>query len=372
MAEISKENMDFILKHAIPLGEVFDATGWKSKDYKEFMKENGYLVAYGVTRCSNGGHELRTRYGHCVICDPAKIAYVKRKNLSGYVYIAISLENKLLKVGCAKDYKKRIFSLNSQHYGEINDWQLVAYSYQDKMGEVEHKIQLQFSDYQVKRPFNKDNKSVEASEIFDINLQTLLNKIDELGYEFEFPNQTLIQLLSSSNTKSKRPKKQIYQIPIGTVQTNPTKNQLSHKEKVTIEAQRATIDELIEEGRRKVEEKARADAIEQEQRRLEEIERERLRCRKIDEDQKRAEAERISVEQQEIIKCTKMEWEYIESRNIYTAKNSVEEYNRSSQINPINTINKSKIESHKTRDTIVWVVCIAILISVLILIFTNK
>lgn len=364
MAELSKENLDFIFKHKILLEEVFNATGWKAKDYKEFMKENGYLVAYGVTRCSNGGHDLRTRYGHCVICDPAKIAYVKRKNSSGYVYIAVSLENKLLKVGCAKDYKKRILALNSQHYGNISDWQLVGYSYQDKMGEVEHNIQLQFQDYQVKRPFNKDNKSIEASEIFDINLQDLLNRISELGYKFEFPNQVILQSFLDSNEKNKCSEKQIYQTPTFTIQTNQITNQLSAKEKAELELQREKIDKLIEEGKIKVEEQAsierlvqeqaKTDAIIKEQKRLEEIEKERLRLTKVIEEKNRSEAKKIALEQQERIDSARKPNEFVENTNISSSRTQ-----------------QPEIERQKTKNKITMIIFIAIIVAILFLIFTN-
>lgn len=202
MAKLTQEHLDFLERHAISAEGVFDATGMGYAEYKQYMKENGLLLAYGVTPCQNAGHTLRTRYNHCVMCDPSKIAYVKRRRTPGFVYIAISSKEKLVKIGCAKDHQKRISTLNRQNYGNISDWQLAAYFYHENMGEAEHNIQKGFVSYQELRAFSKDGEMVQASEIYRINISRVLGRIDELGYDLEYINCDLIERCFEEKVKS--------------------------------------------------------------------------------------------------------------------------------------------------------------------------
>lgn len=200
MAELSKDQLAFIKLHNIPLDRVFDATGFKTKEYQALMKENDCLVAYGVTPCTDKGHTLRTRHGHCAMCNPKYLAFIKRENTSGDVYVAISLKENLTKIGSASDCKERIKNLNGQNYGNINDWKLVGYFHSDTMGADERKIQRLFTPNQIKRPFNKDGKTVYASEIYKINFLTVIDEIKKLGYNFEFLDISL----NKSNTINKK------------------------------------------------------------------------------------------------------------------------------------------------------------------------
>lgn len=196
MAKLTQEQLNFLKEQSISLEEVFDATGMNKKDYLDHMRANNLLIAYGVSPCRKGGHTLKTRYGHCVMCDTSKIAYVKRKRQQGYVYVAISLKEKLTKIGCTNNVFNRVKKLNDASYGDISDWQLFVYSHQQSMGEVEHNIQKEFTCHQVVRKFFKENKMVDASEIYDINPIDVLRKIEELGYKIDYLNTELMLKLT--------------------------------------------------------------------------------------------------------------------------------------------------------------------------------
>jgi len=66
MLEILESQKDFLDSHKIPLSQVFDASGMRTKDYQEYMKEYDYGYAVGVTACQKMGHTLRDGHGHCV------------------------------------------------------------------------------------------------------------------------------------------------------------------------------------------------------------------------------------------------------------------------------------------------------------------
>ena len=75
MAEPSDDQRKFLRDQKLPLSFLFDASGMRKVDYEAVMKRDEKFFAFGVTPCSKGGHSLRTRSGHCIQCDTAKIAY---------------------------------------------------------------------------------------------------------------------------------------------------------------------------------------------------------------------------------------------------------------------------------------------------------
>jgi hypothetical protein len=68
------------------------------------MEINNRLFAFGATSCGvNDNHEFIDRYGHCLQCRPSNIAYLRRFDDKGYVYVAGSMELKCHKIGCSQD-----------------------------------------------------------------------------------------------------------------------------------------------------------------------------------------------------------------------------------------------------------------------------
>ena len=86
--KLSKSQKDFLRKHEIEDDQVFDATGYPQSYYRSVMKENGYVVATGVSKCRDGHDSLRTRSGYCAMCNP------KQTSLWRYQGLGISPYNK--------------------------------------------------------------------------------------------------------------------------------------------------------------------------------------------------------------------------------------------------------------------------------------
>src|SRR5690554_630136 len=120
MSTLGANEEAFVARHRISPLKLFDATGLTSREYKLVMKDLGKTFAFGVSPCRNG-HALKTRHGHCVMCDPAKIAFAQRHSNEGFVYIFGSLSEKVLKVGVTSDVDQRIRSLNYFSYGGASD-----------------------------------------------------------------------------------------------------------------------------------------------------------------------------------------------------------------------------------------------------------
>src|SRR5690348_7499758 len=121
MAKLLKRDEQFLVRHGISLDLLFDASGMPTWKWKERMREEGKLFAYGV-RCFRG-HSLKARSGNCIRCNTANIAFQMRSARSGYVYIARSASRKLTKVGySADDPWNRIYIANLEGYANAQDW----------------------------------------------------------------------------------------------------------------------------------------------------------------------------------------------------------------------------------------------------------
>ena len=159
--QLTKIQSNFIYRHGIDVAKVFDATGLSKTEYGELMKEGGYVLAVGVTRCRKGNHSLRTRAGHCAICNPASIAFQSRQEISGDLYVLYSSSKRLVKVGVAGDAEERVVSANKQSYGNVDDWKL----------KFTVKVNNAGAKFKKPRQFIKDGQYVLAQEIFSCSIK---------------------------------------------------------------------------------------------------------------------------------------------------------------------------------------------------------
>lgn len=183
MTELTEKELDFLDKQNVSLKEVCNISGMKTKEYKVFMKDNDYLIGYGGTPCKKEGHTLRLRHGHCAQCNTQGIAITQRKSMDGFLYVAISFSTGLVKVGVSTDFSKRELKLNAQKYGSIKDWNIVFVCEGKDIGDKENRIHNEFIDYRVKKGFEKEGKTVEAQEIFKIQVFKVLTLIENFDLE---------------------------------------------------------------------------------------------------------------------------------------------------------------------------------------------
>lgn len=166
MTELTDEQIEFLENHDIPLERVFDATGMRTKDYKEAMRQEECLVAYGVTPCKEAGHTLRSRAGHCIQCDPSRITHLKIHVQSGLIYVAWSERKGLVKVGVTNNAVKRIGLLNSEKYGEAFDWKLIRAWQCDQAGKFETVAHRELAAHATTGYYLKNNMLTECNELF--------------------------------------------------------------------------------------------------------------------------------------------------------------------------------------------------------------
>jgi hypothetical protein len=166
MARLNRDQLAFLKRHKIPADRVFNATGMPTAAYKAEMKLLEAWVAFGVTPCSEVGHTLRTRAGHCVQCSPANLSYLMRYDKPGDIYIAVSARGSLVKVGTSECAEYRVLQLNSYCYGSQSDWDL---RFQDRVanaGRVEAEAHARLAAYPAFGAYWKNGGVIQSREIF--------------------------------------------------------------------------------------------------------------------------------------------------------------------------------------------------------------
>jgi hypothetical protein len=161
---LTETERSFLAGHGYEPDDVFDARPYSQARWKILAKEAGKDIVLG-SRCRAIGHRLRTRGGHCFQCDPKKIAWVVRETARGQVYIAGSLEGRLIKIGCSLDWEQRIRQECAERYGGCSDWRLLAYITVDNMQAVERAARSKLWRYKVIRPSWKDGIQQFAEEL---------------------------------------------------------------------------------------------------------------------------------------------------------------------------------------------------------------
>ena len=125
--DLSNEELIFIDDKELSISEVYDGRGLPFKFSRIRAKEEQNKLIFGLKgRC---GHRLKTRSGHCVICNPSSfdfqenyhgMLYDPSRELPGlsWIYIAISEESKLIKVGSSQnmEYRQKIMNQTNTIY----------------------------------------------------------------------------------------------------------------------------------------------------------------------------------------------------------------------------------------------------------------
>lgn len=188
---LSKSQLRFLDNHNVPLEKLFDAKGLKKKEYRTKMKELNKAVAFNVVPCRKKGHTLRSRSGHCVQCNTAYLAFQKRNDSKGIVYIAESIKGHIIKVGYSKSFKTRSESLNRTEYAGFSDW-IIKFAVESKnAGKIEHKISAILNEHSKKIEYEHDNHLQIATEIYDCSFHLAKEELlkicekDNLNYSIK-------------------------------------------------------------------------------------------------------------------------------------------------------------------------------------------
>lgn len=177
MAKLSVEQVQFLRQQGISLSNVFDGSGLSAKERIAKMSALGTPFYYGGAACQAAGHTLRSKPGHCIQCDTAKIAYQLRHAASGHVYLAYSDSRQYAKVGFSQAHpEERVAFLRREMYGAASDWKLqTTRLLERRAGEHEFAIHAQLEPYRKPVTYEKyPGVFVECREIFACSQQVAL------------------------------------------------------------------------------------------------------------------------------------------------------------------------------------------------------
>ncbi len=126
---LTEDEKEFLKKHNLSPSDFYDARGETAKVYHDKAKMVG--CHFVINNCQYG-HRLKGRSGHCIVCNPARIAFQKRDSKGGVVYVAVS--GKYCKVGVTDEKNKtkkeslddREYRLNSEGgYAGRTGWRTI-------------------------------------------------------------------------------------------------------------------------------------------------------------------------------------------------------------------------------------------------------
>jgi hypothetical protein len=169
---------EFLVKYDIEVTDVFDATGMKKKEWRDAIEDTDYILVMNAGFCNKEYHNLKTRAGHCAICNPRNVRLQQRYYDSGYIYVAHSDTLDLIKIGVSKDPDSRVEVMNNQGYGDFYDWTLEYYKYLSSPYKVESLAHNYLNDYRFDITFERLGITETSREIFDCTTEEGIDAIE--------------------------------------------------------------------------------------------------------------------------------------------------------------------------------------------------
>lgn len=183
---ISNTDLEFLLNLGVPMSEVFDCRGGTVGQYKTVMEELGKTIAINATPCYAHGHRIRTRANHCVQCNTRNYAFLKQYLSGGWVYIASSQSQPLLKIGITNDPEGRDDRLNYTGYGGITDWKIrYCLNIRERAGELECQVHKALRNHRVYRSYHFCGVDVACQEIFSCDYEEAKNVLENEAQSFD-------------------------------------------------------------------------------------------------------------------------------------------------------------------------------------------
>lgn len=178
---LKPDELEFLKRHGVKPEEVHDGQRHSQARRKSDAERLGKILVLG-SPCNAEGHRLRTRAGHCVQCDPKKLAYQTRHTAPGYVYIAGSLKGRVIKMGTASNMDQRHRQLCAEKYGGLGDWVVLFHMKVNEGGKVEQTALSRLQKHTAVRTYVKDGTAQDATEILRCGVSIAMRAVaDAIG-----------------------------------------------------------------------------------------------------------------------------------------------------------------------------------------------
>lgn len=182
---LTEEELRFLHSHNLSEEDTFNALGMTQSVYYPIMKRTNKLIAYNTRPCKNG-HTIRTRSGHCPMCNTAYLRFLQRSNEKGIVYIAVSKIGKLCKIGFTHDIQIREESLNRTNYAEYTDWNMKFGIKSEYAGKIEELVKSQLHQYSYQSEYYHDDKMQTATELLNCDYKKIRRTIMDICKENKY------------------------------------------------------------------------------------------------------------------------------------------------------------------------------------------
>lgn len=175
-----KSEKSFMSEYGIYISDIYDGRGEGKKERHDNAKKAGCYYVIGP-ECREG-HRLRTRCGHCIVCNPQRANFQVRYSNGGALYLATCGNYKKIGIiecrtySLKKTLNNRQRSLNSEGgYGGMDNWKISHYfRVGNRIGEKEHKIQQSLSNKKVYLPYVHNGEHRIAQELYKCSLHDCL------------------------------------------------------------------------------------------------------------------------------------------------------------------------------------------------------
>ena len=195
---MTEEVLEFIAEYKLNPQHFFNANGQTLTDeIKDQMRSEEKIFAFNTSTCGNG-HNIKSRSGHCIVCEPKNIHFTLINFNEGFVYIAASTKGKVIKIGATSNIEKREKYLNEKKgYGNFNDWKILHYVKCPKMGYNEGNIQKILDRFRERDiPYYIGNELKYSNEMFRISYQKAFTTFTEYFTDTKYQSKQLEQDLS--------------------------------------------------------------------------------------------------------------------------------------------------------------------------------
>ncbi len=189
----------YLKKNGLTELDIYDGRGKNRRECHDGAKINGCPYYYG-NPCTNGGHRIKTRSGHCAICRPAAIAFQNRYNNSGILYVATTKAHTKIgvvdnNINCPEQaIRNREIRLNLDGgYGGKTGWKIIAWiPVKASVGFIEHIVHESLIKYSVEADYYYSGEYRRAQELLSCNASVAIKAIKLLlGSERMIPESLL-------------------------------------------------------------------------------------------------------------------------------------------------------------------------------------
>jgi len=180
---LTAEEKAFIKTQGLDFSDFFDARGMGGpKKYHDLAKSKG--CRFVISNYCNEGHRLKTRSGHCIMCDTSDIAFQTRNSNDGTIYVAYS--GALCKVGVIdskykpSNIERREYQINSEGgYGGRTEWKMFKkWPVNHNLGKVEDEAHKLLAKYKVEdKTYKYSNEIRKADELYRCTLQDAVDAV---------------------------------------------------------------------------------------------------------------------------------------------------------------------------------------------------